>query len=237
MQIPSNLLTDFDSMLTKKSILEKYRMHYRKWLRFYLDFCRKYDRSTATAESLVHFLQKLREKRQQTCQLRQAEDAVRIFDEIVEEKRIGNSRHAGKPGPSTTARPHTDVRNETKERQLSAGGCGVREFEGNTANDPPDRLYGKVEKREPGNPFDNPAKNRIGLVETGTDWRPAFDGLRSQVKVRHYSPKTLKTYAPWLGKFQAFTKSKPLEKLGDKDITDFITFLAVKRNVAASTQN
>ncbi len=50
-------------------------------------------------------------------------------------------------------------------------------------------------------------------------------------------PKTLKTYAHWLRKFQVFTRSKPLESSCDNDITDFMTCLAVKRNVPASTQN
>lgn len=66
---------------------------------------------------------------------------------------------------------------------------------------------------------------------------PAFEGLQAEIKVRHYSPKTLKNYSSWLGKFQTFTKSKPLASLSDTDIKEFLTFLAVKRNVAASTQN
>ncbi len=41
----------------------------------------------------------------------------------------------------------------------------------------------------------------------------------------------------WLGKFQAFTKSKDLESANDEDYKAFLTFLAVKKNVAASTRN
>ena len=54
---------------------------------------------------------------------------------------------------------------------------------------------------------------------------------------KHYSPKTLKTYTHWLKKFQAFAKSRFLESLSDKDIKEFLTFLAVERKVAASTKN
>ncbi|KPA16574.1 Integrase, integron-type, partial [Candidatus Magnetomorum sp. HK-1] len=73
--------------------------------------------------------------------------------------------------------------------------------------------------------------------KTGTNWKSAYDGLYNEIKIRHYSPNTLKTYKIWLGKFQTFTKSKSLENLVDQDIKDFLTFLAVEKKVAASTQN
>jgi len=55
--------------------------------------------------------------------------------------------------------------------------------------------------------------------------------------VRHYSPKTLKTYRIWVRKFQSFTRSKPTTSLDTSDVKGFLTWLAVKQNVAASTQN
>ena len=55
--------------------------------------------------------------------------------------------------------------------------------------------------------------------------------------MRHYSPKTLKTYRQWLRRFQAFTRSKPPESLSAADVKEFLTWLAVKKEVAASTQN
>ena len=55
--------------------------------------------------------------------------------------------------------------------------------------------------------------------------------------VRHYSPKTLKSYSMWLSRFQTFTKSKQLESISIDDYKDFLTSLAVEKNVAASTQN
>lgn len=74
-------------------------------------------------------------------------------------------------------------------------------------------------------------------VKIGQSWKSAFDGLRDEITVRHYSPKTLKTYSMWLSRFQTFTKSKSLESLTDDDYKAFLTFLAVTKNVAASTQN
>ena len=42
----------------------------------------------------------------------------------------------------------------------------------------------------------------------GADWTGVFNGLKNAVKLRHYSPKTLKTYSGWARKFQTYTKSK-----------------------------
>jgi integron integrase len=55
--------------------------------------------------------------------------------------------------------------------------------------------------------------------------------------VRQYAPKTLKTYRQWLRQFQAFTRSKSPESLSANDVEEFLTWLAVKKKVAASTRN
>ncbi len=41
-QIPSDIKINFDALLVKKAIPEKLHSHYKKWLRYYLDFCQKY---------------------------------------------------------------------------------------------------------------------------------------------------------------------------------------------------
>ncbi|MBN2429404.1 MAG: phage integrase N-terminal SAM-like domain-containing protein [Deltaproteobacteria bacterium] len=69
------------------------------------------------------------------------------------------------------------------------------------------------------------------------DWRPAYQGLSSEIKLRHYSPKTLKAYSGWLQKFQNFTKSKEIGQLSPLDVKAFLTFLAVEKKVSSSSQN
>jgi hypothetical protein len=68
-------------------------------------------------------------------------------------------------------------------------------------------------------------------------WDTVYDRLRDEIKIRQYSPNTIQTYSGWIRKFQYFTKSKSPESLCQQDIKDYLTFLAVQRNVAASTQN
>ncbi len=64
-----------------------------------------------------------------------------------------------------------------------------------------------------------------------------YEKLSNEIQVRHYSPKTLKTYTLWIKKFQAFTRSKSAGLLSIEDVKLFLTDLAVKHHVAASTQN
>jgi len=57
--VPSAVLRQFEEWLRKKAIPDKFHGSYKKWQRYYLDFCRKYDFPDASKESLPHFLKKL----------------------------------------------------------------------------------------------------------------------------------------------------------------------------------
>ncbi|MCI1208179.1 MAG: integron integrase [Treponema sp.] len=60
---------------------------------------------------------------------------------------------------------------------------------------------------------------------------------RALLETKHYSAQTIATYSRWLIQFsQRFTQI-PADKLSQKEINLFLSELAVKRNVSASTQN
>ena len=69
------------------------------------------------------------------------------------------------------------------------------------------------------------------------EWDALLELLAAEIKVRHYSRKTLQTYAKWARRFQHFLKNKPPHELSSDDVKNYLTFLAVKCHVAASTQN
>lgn len=69
------------------------------------------------------------------------------------------------------------------------------------------------------------------------EWDLVLEVMASEIKVRHYSRKTLQTYANWSRNFQRFLKNKPPALLTTEDVKDYLGFLAVKCKVAASTQN
>lgn len=73
--------------------------------------------------------------------------------------------------------------------------------------------------------------------ETDADWQQVYSGLESEIKLRHYSPRTLQTYRSWTRQLQGFTKNKDPELLCSLDVKNFLTFLAVKRKMSASSQN
>jgi site-specific recombinase XerD len=64
-----------------------------------------------------------------------------------------------------------------------------------------------------------------------------YNTLNSEIKIRHYSPKTLKSYWSWTRHFQTFTKSKDYQTLAQQDVIDFLSHLAVVKQVSASSQN
>jgi len=69
------------------------------------------------------------------------------------------------------------------------------------------------------------------------EWDKVLEIMASETKTRHYSRKTLKTYALWSRNFQRFLKDKPPQELTSEDVKEYLSFLAVKSRVAASTQN
>jgi len=64
-----------------------------------------------------------------------------------------------------------------------------------------------------------------------------LERVRAAIRVRHYSLSTEKTYSYWIRFFVRFHAYQSLEQIPVDDIAPFLTHLAVKRNVSASTQN
>jgi hypothetical protein len=58
--IPSDI--KYDELLIKELVPVKFHFHYKKWLRYYLDFCEKYQVEKANKESLTSFINKLKKK-------------------------------------------------------------------------------------------------------------------------------------------------------------------------------
>lgn len=71
----------------------------------------------------------------------------------------------------------------------------------------------------------------------GADWRQVYSELESSIRMRHYSPRTLKSYVGYTRQFQAFVKSKDPKCVEVADVKAFLSFLATKKKVSASSQN
>jgi integron integrase len=74
-------------------------------------------------------------------------------------------------------------------------------------------------------------------ADTNNDPSELLDQLRSAIRVRHYSWSTEKTYINWVAKFIRFHGFHDPGDLGEKEISAFLNYLAVREKVSASTQN
>ncbi len=68
-------------------------------------------------------------------------------------------------------------------------------------------------------------------------WKTIFSDLESEIKLRHYSPRTLEAYSYWIKQFDRFLSNKNPEDVNTHDVKGFLEHLAVKVKVSASTQN
>ena len=209
-KIPAVLISRFKALLVSNRIPERYHAYYLKWLRYYLDFCHKYGFDESDPQSLPAFIMKLKEKRQAAGLQEQAFAAIRMYYGLIE----SGADHSGRaPAPKP---------------------------------EHPQPL------KEPQNPFHKPTPAREIYQPPGTTqaapkkpackginekWSAALVGLSNEIKVRHYSPNTLKSYVTWVNKLQHFCKGKDPAELTTDVVKEFLTFLAVTQKVSASSQN
>lgn len=219
--IPFDILAQFSAVLEKRAVPASRQADYIKWLRYYLDFRSKYTLPDSKSEHVRMFIQKLRDKGQTIEQQKQAAHTLSLFFESQHKKGSESVKlDIGKSNRKT-------ITNQAPLNLLPTGYKPLKE----------ERIDGgnKTGIEQKGGSRFNEWRC---LEKTGAmDWDKAIDGLAAEIKTRHYSRKTLKTYADWCRKFQSYLKSKPTESLTSADVTVYLTYLAVKCRVAASTQN
>lgn len=66
---------------------------------------------------------------------------------------------------------------------------------------------------------------------------PFLNQVREAIRVRHYSIRTEHAYLDWVKRFILFHRKRHPADMGETEVAMFLTYLAVHRNVAASTQN
>jgi len=208
-----------------------------------LDYCGKYHFPSQDPNSLPRFIRKLRDKKQTEQQQRQAAEAIKLFYDILDKENT----------PPRTSRPqpvqHHEVALDKDSKLLVISESPFK------ANKPQKVVPARSRNSAPlsdarsvpkpagvsGMPsIIPPHKNNPASQSKPRDnasWESEYSQLADEIQVRHYSKKTLKTYQGWMNKFQTFTRSKSPAMLSADDVKSFLTFLAVKKRVAATTQN
>jgi integron integrase len=64
-----------------------------------------------------------------------------------------------------------------------------------------------------------------------------LDQVRQLMRLRHYSLRTEEAYVGWIRRYILFHGKRHPGELDEKDVSDFLSSLAIKGRVAASTQN
>lgn len=67
--------------------------------------------------------------------------------------------------------------------------------------------------------------------------RPLGERAREAMRLRHMSPRTEKAYLYWMRRFHAFNEGRDPTHIGPERVTEFLTMLATRDKLAASTQN
>ena len=84
-----------------------------------------------------------------------------------------------------------------------------------------------------------------GVPHTHADGQPLagsspprlLDRVRAAVRTRHYSRRTEAAYVSWIRRFILFHQRRHPTEMGATEIQQFLSWLAVRRRVSASTQN
>ena len=229
------LRSRFEAQLKTHHIPANQQVYDKKWLRYFLDFCHKYRLPARDLGSLSPFMDKLKEKRQSHMQQKQAAHAVSLYHHLVKAKDSKQNDSPARydpthpqdkanayPGKNQYEWPHHDHFPMNNINEGSGKAVHVDLHDQGPSGRPKAIRRAPNATREPG---------------SGASWQHEFFAIENEIRVRHYSPKTLKTYRQWMQKFQTFTRSKPPEQLSTHDVKEFLTFLAVQRKVSASTQN
>ncbi|WP_374090142.1 phage integrase N-terminal SAM-like domain-containing protein [Methylomicrobium lacus] len=190
--LPQDLSQKFNDLLTGKSFPDEARASYLKWLRFYWDFCKKYQYDPYSSESLPWFLHKLVEKRQSEHQQKQARHSITLFYRM---------KYNGVAS------------SETSQLTADSAGISVRYQFAPLTITPSGTAKTGAKPLIPANQGNAPTLDEINQTahsapKTGSSWVFVYNTLNSEIKIRHYSPKTLKSYRSWTRHFQTFTKSK-----------------------------
>ncbi|MBA3882160.1 MAG: integron integrase [Chthoniobacterales bacterium] len=64
-----------------------------------------------------------------------------------------------------------------------------------------------------------------------------LNAVRATLRLEHYSERTETTYIDWIKRFILFHGKRHPKEMGADEVRAFLTYLAVEKNVAASTQN
>ncbi len=83
LHIPNAIFARYLDFIGRRGVPASHFMEYKKWLRYFLDFCDKYPVPEAKSERVRMFNDKLAEKKQMRAQRERAAHAVSLYFEMT----------------------------------------------------------------------------------------------------------------------------------------------------------
>ncbi len=229
--IPKDILAKFDGILKQRNVPLCSRSDYRKWLLYFLDFRAKYPLPEGKSDQVRAFADKLRSKNQSSMQIEHAAKAISLFFALQQGKKTISSSAAAQIAPPA-AGPHCGLQVKYIQAQQLCSTTATKESE--MVCEPPAPSAPYTPRIRGGKHYD---EWRCLKKTESPAWDKVIENLAAEIKLRHYSRKTLKHYADWSRKFQNYLKDKPPSELSPSEVKAYLTYLAVNCKVSSSHQN
>jgi integron integrase len=78
---------------------------------------------------------------------------------------------------------------------------------------------------------------KSSLAPEHMTWPQAIEEMSRNLRLKRYSPETEKSYMHWVSRFQDYAGNKPLSSLSTAEVKNFLTHLALRLRVSASSQS
>ena len=90
--LPENLLSAFNHFMVQRQVPPDQQPYFRKWLNYYVDFCHRYRHAYDQHSSLAAFHRKLTEKGHSVTSHQQAEEAITLYFDMLNERKIDDQK-------------------------------------------------------------------------------------------------------------------------------------------------
>jgi len=227
-KVPYDIWTKYSAFLKAKVKDVSHHENLKKWFLYFWDFRTKYHPLDSRSEQVRLFIEKLQHKGQSKVQQKQAAHAVSLYFQMHDAETKAAT-------PSTASHYPLDGKGSPREKVSDSASTPISPHFQDAQQ--PHAITGNglaFLRQSSGSRY---SEWRC-LEKSGSPaWDKVISDLSNEIKTRHYSRKTLKAYADWIRKFQGFLHDKLPDELSETDVKAYLTYLAVKCKVAASTQN
>lgn len=174
--IPNDVFTKYIAYLIKTGVPDTSYAEYKKWLRYYFDFCDKYPVPEAKSERVRLFAAKLLDKKQSPAQRQRAANAVSLYLQMEKHETGAQKESTSSPYAAKTADPAGAIQKLVSAESLAEQTQPEKPVQQNIPH-----YFRKIARTS--------NFNEAGYQEKSysTEWDEVLEKMAGEIKVRHYS--------------------------------------------------